>query len=65
MNDDTEWGVVDCPHCGERYERALDLSAGSHILIEDCFLCCGKIELSIETDSQGCLLRIASRRGKE
>lgn len=65
MNGGIEWVTLDCPYCGERIETALDLSAGSHALIEDCQVCCRPIELNIETDAQGRLLQVASRRGDE
>jgi len=41
-----------CPYCGERIELVLDLSMGEEQqYIEDCFVCCRPILLTIHTDS--------------
>ena len=40
-----------CPYCGEKIEIVLDPSTGEHQqYIEDCFVCCRPIALTIETD---------------
>lgn len=39
---------VECPYCGETFETALDLSAGSMSYIEDCEVCCRPIEFALE-----------------
>jgi hypothetical protein len=31
---------VACPYCGERFDAALDCSAGDQEYIEDCRMCC-------------------------
>jgi len=36
---------LQCPWCWERIELVLDLSAGSHSLIEDCHVCCHPIRV--------------------
>jgi hypothetical protein len=36
----TEFVSVQCPYCGERFETAVDLSAGSFSYVEDCQVCC-------------------------
>jgi hypothetical protein len=60
----TEFATVQCPYCGESFETAVDLSAGSFSYVEDCQVCCQPIELAGETDEDGALLAVtASRAG--
>jgi hypothetical protein len=44
---------VQCPYCGESFEIAVDLSAGSFRCIEDCQICCQPIELAGDVDETG------------
>lgn len=49
-----------CPYCGELIEVVVDLSMGEQQeYIEDCFVCCRPIVLSIQGDieSGDCELR--------
>jgi hypothetical protein len=46
----TEFVTVECPYCGEGFETAVDLSAGSFSHVEDCQVCCQPIELAGEVD---------------
>ena len=40
-----------CPYCGEKIEIVVDPTAGEHQqYIEDCFVCCRPIMLTVETD---------------
>jgi hypothetical protein len=60
----TGFATVQCPYCGEAFETAVDLSAGSFSYVEDCQICCQPIELAGETDEDGSLVRLtASRSG--
>ena len=60
----TQFVDVDCPYCGERFEAAVDLSAGSFSYVEDCQVCCQPIVMSGEVDEGGVLLGVvASREG--
>lgn len=51
----TRFVSVQCPHCGEGFETAVDLSAGSFRYIEDCQVCCQPIEIGGEVDDGGAL----------
>ena len=56
--------TVQCPYCGEAFETAVDLSAGSFQYVEDCQVCCQPIELAGEVDDDGRLVGFtASRSG--
>jgi len=59
----TQFVTVQCPYCGERYETAVDLSAGSFRYVEDCQVCCQPIELAGEVDEDGGLLGVTAGRG--
>ncbi len=42
---------IHCPYCGELIELVVDPSAGEYQqYIEDCFVCCRPISLTITTD---------------
>lgn len=58
----TEFATVQCPYCGEAFETAVDLSAGSFIYVEDCQVCCQPIELTGETDTYGVLVGLTATR---
>lgn len=58
----TRFTAVQCPYCGEPFETALDLSAGSADYTEDCQICCQPIEFAIHVDSAGRLNRLTLRR---
>jgi len=59
-----EFVTVQCPFCGESFETAVDLSAGSFEYVEDCQICCQPIELAGEVDADGQLVGFtASRSG--
>jgi len=60
----TEFVTIRCPYCGESFETAVDLSAGSFTYVEDCQVCCQPIELAGEVDDAGALVGVtASRAG--
>jgi hypothetical protein len=58
----TKFTAVQCPYCGEPFDTAVDLSAGSTSYIEDCQICCRPIELGIEVGADGELVSVAARR---
>jgi Cysteine-rich CPXCG len=58
----TEFVAIQCPYCGERFETAVDLSAGSFSYVEDCQVCCQPIELAGEVDDTGALAGVAANR---
>jgi hypothetical protein len=53
---------VQCPYCGEAFETAVDLSAGSFQYVEDCQVCCQPIELAGAVDEQGVLSGVTAGR---
>jgi hypothetical protein len=55
--------TLDCPHCGETFETAVDLSAGDQSYIEDCPVCCRPITIAFGVDAAGALDRL--RTGRE
>jgi hypothetical protein len=58
----TEFVAVQCPYCGEAFETAVDLSAGSFSYVEDCQVCCQPIELTGEIDETGALVGLTANR---
>lgn len=54
--------TVQCPYCGESFETAVDLSAGSFSYVEDCEVCCQPIELAGEVDDDGSLAGLTTRQ---
>jgi hypothetical protein len=36
---------IDCPHCGERIDIAIDLSGGDQDNVQDCEVCCSPIRI--------------------
>jgi hypothetical protein len=58
----TGFATVQCPYCGEAFETAVDLSAGSFSYVEDCQVCCQPIELTGETDADGALAGLTANR---
>ena len=58
----TEFVTIQCPFCGEGFETAVDLSAGSFSYVEDCQVCCQPIELVGEVDDAGALAGVTANR---
>ncbi|OUS11311.1 hypothetical protein A9Q89_09270 [Gammaproteobacteria bacterium 53_120_T64] len=42
-----------CPYCAEPIELVIDCSEGEHDYIEDCFVCCRPISLTVSIDTSG------------
>ena len=47
MNLATRSVAVDCPYCGERFEVVVDPSVEDQEYIEDCWVCCQPIVMSV------------------
>jgi hypothetical protein len=41
---------IDCPYCGEPIELIVDDSVGNQQYVEDCFVCCRPINVSVSID---------------
>ena len=54
--------TVQCPYCGEAFETAVDLSAGSFQYVEDCQVCCQPIELKSEMNDRGAFIGVVASR---
>jgi hypothetical protein len=57
--------VIHCPYCGESYETAVDLSAGSQSYVEDCAVCCRPIEIALRVGDDGELLDVSTRTDRD
>ena len=44
---------VDCPYCGEPFDTEVDTSAGRQAYIEDCPVCCRRIEFQLDVSPPG------------
>ena len=53
MKLDTDSVIIRCPYCGESSEVVIDLSVTHQEYVEDCFVCCRPMIISvyIEEDS--------------
>ncbi len=45
MNDSLS---VECPHCGESFSLALDMSEGSAEFVVDCEVCCRPMTITVQ-----------------
>lgn len=39
---------ISCPHCGEAFTIVIDCTIQSQNYIEDCYVCCSPIDISVE-----------------
>lgn len=53
MRLETESANVACPYCGEAIELVVDLSQPDQEYVEDCFVCCRPIVVTLNLDSEG------------
>ena len=44
---------IGCPYCGETIELVIDCSVELQEYIEDCFVCCKPISLTVEVQDSG------------
>jgi len=58
----TGFVTLQCPYCGERFETAVDLSAGPFNYVEDCQVCCQPIDLKSEMDDRGAFVGVIASR---
>ena len=54
----TETAEVHCPYCGEKIELVIDASIPQQSYIEDCFVCCRPITVSVMCSEQHELLSV-------
>ncbi len=54
-----------CPYCGESFSTTVDASMGSQNYIEDCYVCCRPIEVSLVVDSAGVIESLSTRTDSE
>lgn len=40
--------AIDCPHCGEAFSLAFDVSEGSAEFIIDCEVCCRPMSVAVK-----------------
>jgi hypothetical protein len=59
----SEFVIVACPYCGERFETSADASAGPCKYVEDCQVCCQPIEMEVRVDEAGEFRELLARRG--
>lgn len=45
--------TIECPYCGALFEIMIDLSQGSHEMIEDCKVCCRPIQFNVHVKEDG------------
>lgn len=57
--------TVHCPYCGESFETNIDPSGGNQEYIEDCFVCCRPIVFRLETDIDGNVSMVETRREED
>ena len=60
-----EYVGIWCPYCGERFETAVDRSAGSQSYYEDCQVCCAPIRMQITVNQEGEVLNVLTWRDDE
>ena len=47
MRFSTDITTIDCPYCGEAIELGIDTGENDQDYIEDCYVCCRPIHLSV------------------
>ena len=47
MRFSTDSTTIDCPYCGETFELVIDTGENDQDYIEDCYVCCRPIHLSV------------------
>lgn len=43
--------AIDCPHCGENFTILIDCTLAEQSYIEDCYVCCQPIQISVDVDN--------------
>ncbi len=49
-----------CPYCGEVIELLLDLSVQAQTYVEDCFVCCRPMVVTVEVEGGIAEVRVVS-----
>ena len=44
---------INCPHCGETFSLAFDVSEGSAEFVIDCEVCCRPMKVSVQVGAEG------------
>lgn len=44
---------IHCPYCGDPVDVTVDCSIDHQQYIEDCFVCCRPMQLSVSVDEEG------------
>ncbi len=60
MRLDSELKRIDCPYCGERIDIVVDLSIEQQEYVEDCFVCCRPILMSVTATEDGASVTVRS-----
>lgn len=47
MRFSTDSTTINCPYCGENFELVIDTGEKEQHYIEDCYVCCQPIHLSV------------------
>ncbi len=50
MNDSL---IIECPHCGESFSLAFDVSEGSAEFTVDCEVCCRPMQVTVRVSDEG------------
>ena len=50
MRLDTDTVMIRCPCCGETSEVVVDLSVALQEYVEDCYVCCRPMSISVSVD---------------
>ena len=53
MQFSTAAASIYCPYCGETFEIVVDPSEPQQNYVEDCYVCCRPINLSVTVGDQG------------
>ena len=53
MNISTVTAQINCPYCAENFEIIVDPSEPYQDYIEDCYVCCRPIALSVSVANSG------------
>ena len=60
-----ETEFISCPYCGEQFEVIIDMSVQEQNYIEDCYVCCRPISLSVVVDDVGEVVSVLAQDENE
>ena len=61
----SETELISCPYCGEQFEVIVDISVQEQNYIEDCYVCCRPISLSVVVDDVGEVVSVLAQNENE